>query len=103
VIWFRFDRAQSTTVTTEALWRVVACGIAHWYPPFRRQLAQGNAQLSSFNIDRLFETLIQEPLSRLDGIPYEELPVIVIDECGDLRHSYSGRKDYEALVRTLQR
>jgi len=106
VIWFRFDRAQSTTVTTEALWRVVACGLAHWYPPLRRQLAQGNAQLSSFNIDRLFETLIQEPLSRLDGVSYEELPVIVIgalDECGGLRHSYSGRKDYEALLRTLQR
>ena len=106
MIWFRFDRAQSTTVTTEALWRVVACGLVHWYPPLRRQLAQGNAQLSSFNIDRLFETLIQEPLSRLDGVSYEELPVIVIgalDECGGLRHSYSGRKDYEALLRTLQR
>jgi len=106
VIWFRFDRTQSTTITTEALWRVVACSFVRRYPSLRQHLAQGNAKLSSSNIDSLFETLIQQPLSTLDGISHEELPVIVIDaldECGGLRHDPSGRKDYDALLRTLRR
>ena len=31
VISFRFDRTQSTTITTDALWRVVACDLARQY------------------------------------------------------------------------
>ena len=106
VIWFRFDRTQSITITTEALWRVVACGFARRYSSLRRHLAQGNAELSSSNIDRLFKTLIEEPLSTLHHNPHEQLPVIVIDaldECGGLRHDSAGQKDYDALLRTLQR
>ena len=106
VIWFRFDRTQSTTITTEALWRVVACGLAYQYPSLRQQLAQRNRELSSSHIDHLFETLIEKPLSTLDHNPHEQLPVIVVDaldECGGLRHDSSGRKDYEGLLRTLQR
>ena len=106
VVWFRFDRTQSTTITTEALWRVVACNFARWYPSLRRQLPQGNRELSSSNIDRLFTTLIEESLSTLDEIPHEERPVIVIDaldECGGLRHDSSGMGDYEGLLRTLKR
>ena len=106
VIWFRFDRTQSTTITTEALWRVVACNLARQYPSLRQQLAQGNTELSSSSIDHIFETLIEKPLSTLDGVPHEKLPVIVIDaldECGGFRHNLSGRKDYDALLRTLRR
>ena len=105
VIWFRFNRTQSTTITTETLWRVVACGLACRYPSLRQRLAQGNTELSSSNIDHLFEMLIQEPLSTLDGVSHEELPVIVIDaldECGGLRHDDLGQKDYNALLRTLR-
>ena len=106
VTWFRFDRTESTTITTNALWRVVARDLARWYPSIRQQLAQGNTELSSSNIDHLFKTLIEEPLSALKDISHEELPVIVIDaldECGGLRHDSTGRKDYEGLLRTLQR
>jgi len=106
VIWFRFDCTQSTTITTEALWRIVACDFARWYPFLRQQLAQGNRELSSPSIDRLFETLIEKPLSTLYDIPHEKLPVIVIDaldECGGLRHDKSGIDDYEGLLRTLKR
>ena len=105
VIWFRFDRTQSTTITTEALWRVVAYDFARWYPSLRQQLAQGNRELSSSNIDHLFKTLIEEPLSTLHDIPHEGRPVIVIDaldECGGLRHDSSGMDDYESLLRTLK-
>ena len=106
VTWFRFDRTESTTITTNALWRVVARDLACWYPSIRQQLAQGNAELSSSNIDRLFDTLIEEPLSTLNHDPHEQLPVIVIDaldECGGLRHDSTGQKDYEGLLHTLQR
>ena len=104
VIWFRFDRTQSTRITTEALWRVVARDLALWYPSFRQQLARGNTKFDSPNIDRLFETLIEKPLSALYHDPHEQLPVIVVDaldECGGLRHGPTGKKDYDALLRTL--
>ena len=106
VTWFRFDRTQPTTITTNALWRVIARDLACWYPSIRQQLAQGNTKLSSSNIDRLFDTLIEEPLSTLEHDPHEELPVIVLDaldECGGLRHDSSGRDDFKGLLRTLKR
>jgi len=85
VITFRFDRSEST-ITTSALWRTVACGLARLFPSLRQHLAQGDLGQSSSDIDRLFKSLIEEPLSALvDIIPREELPVIVIDaldECG---------------------
>ena len=37
-ITFRFDRTQSTTITTDALWRVVALGLARLYPSVRQQI-----------------------------------------------------------------
>ena len=105
VIWFRFDRTESTTFTTEALWRVIARDLAFWYPSFRQQLTRGNTKFDSPNIDRLFETLIEKPLSALYHDPHEQLPVIVVDaldECGGLRHDPTGKKDYDALLRTLR-
>jgi len=105
-IWFRFDRTQSTTITTEALWRVVSCSLARQYPSLRHHLARGNAEISSSNVDHIFETLVQQPLSTLGGVLDEKLPVIVIDaldECGGFRHDTSGRKDFKALLRTLRR
>ena len=106
VIWFRFDRTQSTAFTTEALWRVVACGLARRYPSIHHQLARDNKEISSSSIDHLFEMLIQKPLSTLHGVSHEELPVIVIDaldECGGFRHDALGQRDYDALLRTLRR
>jgi len=106
VIWFRFDRTQSTTITTEALCRVVSSGLARQYPSLRQNLAQGNRELSSSNIDRLFEALVEKPLSALDHDSLEQRPVIVVDaldECGGLRHDSSGRDDFEGLLRTIER
>jgi len=107
VIPFRFDRTESTRITTEALWRVVACDLARWYPSLRQHLAKGIEGHISSDIDRLFKLLIETPLSTLGhDIPHEQLPVIVVDaldECGGLRYDSTGRKDYEALLHTLQR
>ena len=106
VISFRFDRTQSTTITTDSLWRVVACDLARLYPSFRQHLVKHNKQHSSSDIDRLFKNLIETPLSILGDVPCEKLPVIVIDaldECGGLRHDSSAKDDYECLLRTLKR
>ena len=107
VISFRFDRTKSTTITTNALWRAVACDLACFYPSLRPHLTKGIQGHRSSDIDRLFRSLIEEPLSMLgDDVPREELPVIVIDaldECGGLRHDESGREDLQSLLRTLKR
>ena len=106
VITFRFDRTQST-VTTNALWRTVACDLARIFPSLRQHLAQGNQGHNSSDIDRLFQSLIEVPLSTLDddAIPHEKLPVIVIDaldECGGLGHDASEKEDFQSLLHTLK-
>ena len=104
VIAYRFDHTQST-LTTKTLWRSVACDFARLFPSLRQHLAQGNQGHNSSDIDRLFKSLIEVPLSALDdAIPREELPVIVIDaleECGGLRHDASG-EDFQSLLHTLK-
>jgi len=106
VIPFRFDRTQSR-VTTNALWRTVACDLARLFPSLRQHLAQGVQGYNSSDIDRLFKLLIEVPLSTLvDAIPREELPVIlidVLDECGGLRHAASEEEDFQGLLYTLKR
>ena len=80
VISFRFDRTESTIITTNALWRAVACDLARLYSSLRPHLPQGNQGYSSSDIGRLSKSLIEGPLSVSDdAIPREELPVIVID------------------------
>jgi len=106
VVPFRFDRTQ-ITLTTNALWRTVACDLARLFPSLRQHIAQGNKVHNSSDIDRLFKSLIEVPLSTLDdAIPREELPVIIIDaldECGGLRHDASGKEDFQSLLHTLKR
>ena len=106
VIPFRFDRTQSTRITTETLWRVMACDLADWYPSLRQYLAKAIRGHISSEIDCLFKLLIEMPLAHLDDVAHEELPVIVVDaldECGGFRQDSSGRDDYEGLLCTLRR
>jgi len=108
VISFRFDRTQSATITTDALWRVVALGIARLYPSVRQHIlniVQNDKMPDPPDIDGRFNFLIETPLSKLNDVPREELPVIVIDaldECGGLRHDSSGKDDHKDLLRTLK-
>ena len=105
VVPFRFDRTQ-ITLTTNALWCTVTCDLACLFPSLRQHIAQGNKVHNSSDIDRLFKSLIEVPLSMLDdAIPREELPVIIIDaldECGGLRHDASGKEDFQSLLHTLK-
>ena len=82
VISFRFDRTQSATITTDALWRVVALGFARLYPSVRQNMldiVQSDKIPDPFDIDGRFKFLIEMPLSTVNDVPREELPVIVID------------------------
>jgi len=108
VILFRFDRTQSATITTDALWHVVALGLARLYPSIRQHIlniVQNDKMPDPSNIDSRFKCLIEMPLSMLNGVPHGELPVIVIDaldECGGLRHNASGKEDYIGLLCMLK-
>jgi len=109
VILFRFDRTKSTTITTDALWRVVALGLARLYPSVRQHIldiVKNDKMPDPSNIDGRFKCLIEMPLFMLNSVPRGELPVIVIDaldECGGLRHDSSGKDDHKGLLRTLNR
>ena len=113
VVPFRFDRTQSSTITTDALWRAVALDLARLYPSVRQHIhnmVQGNMLPDPYDIDGRFNSLIEAPLSTLNDVPLEKLPleklpVIVVDaldECGGLRHDSSGKDDFESLMHTLK-
>ena len=109
VISFRFDRTQSITITMDALWRVVALGLAHLYPSVRQHIlniVQNDKVPDPSDIDGRFKSLIETPSFMLNDVLHEELPVIVIDaldECGGLRHDSSGKSDHKDLLCTLNR
>ena len=64
VISFLFDRTQSTTITTDSLWRVVACDLARLYPSFRRHLVENFDYTSLF-----FLTMDSTPSEHRQPIP----------------------------------
>ena len=108
VISFRFDRTQSSIITTDALWRAIALDFARLYPSIRQHIykvVQDNMLPDPHDIDDRFKSLIETPLATLNDDPPEKLPVIVVDaldECGGLQHDLSGEDDFEGLVRTLK-
>ena len=64
VISFRFDRTQSTTITTDSLWHVVACDLACLYPSFRWHLVKHFDYSSLF-----FLTMDSTPSEHRQPIP----------------------------------
>jgi len=109
VIPFRFGRTEFSTTTTDALWCAISFDFARWYPSVRQKIhkmVQDNMLPGPADIDDRFKALIETPLSTLDDVPCEKLPVIVVDaldECGGLQYESSDRDDYKGLVRTLRR
>jgi len=109
IILFRFDRTKSATITTDALWCVIALGLACLYPSVCQHIldiVQNNKMPDLSNIDSRFKCLIEMPLFTLNSIPHGELPVIVIDvpdECSGLRHDSSGKDNHKGLLCTLNR
>jgi len=56
-------------------------------------------------MDDRFKSLIEMPLSTLNDVPSEELPVIVIDgldKCSGLRHNASAKDNYKDLSYMLK-
>ena len=108
VISFCFERTQSATITTDTLWRIVVLGFAHLYPSVCQHIlniVQSNKIPDPSDNDGRFKFLIETPLSKLNDVPYEELPVIVIDaldESGGLRYDSSRKDDHKSLLRMLK-
>ncbi|KAG8780670.1 hypothetical protein FRC15_009348 [Serendipita sp. 397] len=102
---FFFQRQNATTMTTPALWRTVAYDLAR-HPTIRKTLAtrmkKEEIDLETPNIDVLFQQLIQDSLTKVEDIPIEQSPIVVIDaldECGGLEGQRA--KDRKDLIRTL--
>jgi len=108
VISFRFDRTESS-ITADALWRTIALDLARLYPSIRQhihKIVQDNMLPDPYDINDRFKSLIETPLSTLNDVPHEKLPVIVVDaldECGGLWHDSSGSNGFEGLVHMLKR
>ncbi|KAG8810333.1 hypothetical protein FRC18_004117, partial [Serendipita sp. 400] len=101
---FFFQRQNATTMTTSALWRTVAYDLAR-HPTIRKSLTtkmKEEIDLRTPDIKILFQQLIQDPLTKINNIPIEQSPIVVIDaldECGGLEGQRS--KDRKDLIRTL--
>jgi hypothetical protein len=104
---FFFQRQEATVTTPSALWRTVAYNLARRHPGIRARiiaaLKEDESIATTFNIEKLFQQLIQEPLNATNNIPAGRMPIVVIDaldECGGLSGKYS--KDGKDLIRTLE-
>ncbi|CAG7852463.1 COMPASS-like H3K4 histone methylase component WDR5B {ECO:0000303/PubMed:19567704} Short=AtWDR5B {ECO:0000303/PubMed:19567704}, partial [Serendipita indica DSM 11827] len=102
---FFFRRQESTTRTTDALWRNVAYDLAR-HPTIRKHLCSAmkkeQIDLSTSSIADLFLQLITEPLSKISSPPLEISPVVVVDaldECGGIEGRSSV--DRRSLMQTL--
>ncbi|KAG8795791.1 hypothetical protein FRC16_009954, partial [Serendipita sp. 398] len=102
---FFFQRQNAATMTTSALWRTVAYDLGR-HPTIRKSLAtkmkKEEIDLRTPNIDILFQQLIRGPLTKINNVPMEQSPIVIIDaldECGGLEGQRS--KDRKDLIRTL--
>ncbi|KAG9054182.1 hypothetical protein FS842_005878 [Serendipita sp. 407] len=98
-----FFQRQNSRATTHALWRTVAYDLA---PTVRKSLSAKmrteEIDLATPSINIFFRQLIHDPLMKIEHIPVEQSPIVVIDaldECGGLDgHRSVERKN---LIRTL--
>jgi hypothetical protein len=105
---FFFQRQEATVTTPSALWRSVAYNLARQHPGVRARiiaaLATDESITTTFNVEKLFQQLIFEPLTATDDIPDGRMPIFVIDaldECGGLGGQYSDAR--RSLIKTLKR
>ncbi|KIM21462.1 hypothetical protein M408DRAFT_333430 [Serendipita vermifera MAFF 305830] len=104
---FFFQREKSDAMTTGALWRTVAYGLARQYPTLRKHfiapLEANEALLTTVNIDKIFLKLIHDPLVAWEEVGEKGAVVVVIDaldECGGLDGQHSNHRIN--LMRTLK-
>ncbi|KIM21458.1 hypothetical protein M408DRAFT_80517, partial [Serendipita vermifera MAFF 305830] len=104
---FFFQRESSNAMTTSALWRTVAYGLASEYPTLRNHLIStletDEAVVATVSIEKLFRKLIHEPLVAFEEAGGQDTVVVVIDaldECGGLDGQHSSQRTN--LMRTLE-
>ncbi|KIM19969.1 hypothetical protein M408DRAFT_30771 [Serendipita vermifera MAFF 305830] len=94
-------------MTTSALWRTIAYGLARQYPTVRNHLIAtleaDEALLTTVSIEKLFRKLIHEPLVAFEETGGQDTVVVVIDaldECGGFDGQHSSQRTN--LMRTLK-
>ena len=104
---FFFKREQAGAMTTNALWRTIACDLARRYPSIRQHLVavlEVDEDIPSItNMDKLFQQLIRGPLLKNGNMQVGRSPVIVIDaldECGGIEGQSSPHR--KSVIRTLK-
>ncbi|KIM21461.1 hypothetical protein M408DRAFT_36740, partial [Serendipita vermifera MAFF 305830] len=104
---FFFQRERSNAMTTSALWRTIAYGLARQYPTLRKHLIAtleaDEALLTTVSIEKLFRKLIHEPLVAFEETGGKDTVVVVIDaldECGGFDGQHSSQRTN--LMRTLK-
>ncbi|CAG7845869.1 COMPASS-like H3K4 histone methylase component WDR5B {ECO:0000303/PubMed:19567704} Short=AtWDR5B {ECO:0000303/PubMed:19567704} [Serendipita indica DSM 11827] len=102
---FFFRRQETATTTASALWQGIAYDLAR-HPTIRKYLADKmrneEIDLTTPNIDILFQQLIEMPLSKIGNLSQEQSPLIIIDaldECGGLVGARST--EFRQLLQTL--
>ncbi|KIM21455.1 hypothetical protein M408DRAFT_29534 [Serendipita vermifera MAFF 305830] len=104
---FFFQRAKSSAMTTDALWRTVAYELARRYPTVRKHLMEAleadETLPNTINIEKLFRKLIHEPFmacEERDGLNMVVVIIDALDECGGLDGQHSNQRSN--LMRTLK-
>ncbi|CCA77067.1 hypothetical protein PIIN_11052, partial [Serendipita indica DSM 11827] len=102
---FFFRRQETATTTASALWQGIAYDLAR-HPTIRKYLADKmrneEIDLTTPNIDILFQQLVEKPLSKIGNLSQDQLPVVIIDaldECGGLVGTRST--EFRQLLQTL--
>ncbi|KIM30112.1 hypothetical protein M408DRAFT_66913, partial [Serendipita vermifera MAFF 305830] len=104
---FFFKREMADAMTPRALWRRTAYDLSRRYLPIRKRLIavlkEDEDILSTQNVGNLFRQLIINPLANSNDLPFDRLPVVVIDaldECGGLDGQESDHR--RSLMRILR-
>ncbi|CAG7848072.1 COMPASS-like H3K4 histone methylase component WDR5B {ECO:0000303/PubMed:19567704} Short=AtWDR5B {ECO:0000303/PubMed:19567704} [Serendipita indica DSM 11827] len=102
---FFFRRQETATTTASALWQGIAYDLAR-HPTIRKYLADKmrneEIDLTTPNINILFQQLVERPLSKIGNLSQDQLPVVIIDaldECGGLAGARST--EFRQLLQTL--
>ncbi|KIM27726.1 hypothetical protein M408DRAFT_310565 [Serendipita vermifera MAFF 305830] len=103
-----FQRERSNAMTTSALWRTIAYGLARQYPTLRKHLIAtleaDEALLTTVSIEKLFRKLIHEPLVAFEEAGGKDTVVVVVidalDECGGFDGQHSNQRI--KLMQTLK-
>ncbi|CAG7853486.1 SubName: Full=Uncharacterized protein {ECO:0000313/EMBL:CCA77067.1}; Flags: Fragment [Serendipita indica DSM 11827] len=102
---FFFRRQETATTTASALWQGIAYDLAR-HPTIRKYLADKmrneEIDLTTPNIEILFQQLIEMPLSTISNLSQEQSPLIIIDALDEYGGLLGARStEFRQLLQTF--